>query len=66
MPSSIIVQRTASQNRNLEVCHPNMKNGPHLRTRQEIMTPIILTLICHVPVEKKMEPTLLNDNFSDK
>ena len=64
MPSSIIVQKTASHNRILEVCHSKMKNRPYLRTRQEIMTPIIPLLIYHV--QKNMEPTLLNDNFSDK
>lgn len=66
MPSSIIVQKTASHNRILEVCHSKVKNGPHLRTRQEIMTPIIPSLIYHLTCRKKMEPTLLNDNFSDK
>lgn len=56
MPSSPIVQRPASHNRNVEVCHSKMTNGPHLRTRQEIMAPIIPSLICHVSVEKKWNP----------
>lgn len=53
MPSSITVQKTASHNRILEVCHSKIKNGPHLRIRQEIKTPIIPSLIYHLPAEKK-------------